>query len=208
MNRRQLALTLLGAGCRATAAQVVWKLATGYRADSFHTRNLDALAREVVDATNGALRIELHPDNTLAKLADIAPAVEAGRIEAGETIMSGLVAQIPMVWNGLKYFYEINAWFPKNTVFANARAFDALDPGARKVLLRAAQTAEARGWTASEAAAAETVERLRRNGMKIERASAEVLTEVKILGERFSLEWVRQVGSEANTIFIPYFTHS
>ena len=44
--------------------------------------------------------------------------------------------------------------------------------------------------------------------MKIERASAEVLMEIKILGERFSLEWVRQVGSEANTIFIPYFTHS
>jgi hypothetical protein len=68
--------------------------------------------------------------------------------------------------------------------------------------------AQLRGWTASEAAAAETVERLRRNGMKIERASAELLMEVKILGERFSLEWVRQVGSEANTIFIPYFTHS
>jgi len=324
MNRRQLASLVLGAGaCPLACAQAVWKLATGYRADAFHTRNLELLAREVTDATKGALTLELHPDNTLAKLADIAPAVEAGRIEAGETIMSGLVAQIPIagadsvpfivrsyddarrlwrhqrpgierafaarglkalyavpwppqclystkpiarigdlrgarmrtynrttvriaemvgatpvdvpmadvahaladaridtmitsavtgvdnkVWYGLKYFYEINAWFPKNIVFVNARAFDALDPAARKVLLASVQTAETRGWAASEAASAEAVEQLRRNGMKIERASAEVLMEIKILGERFSLEWVRAVGSEANNIFIPYFTHS
>ena len=324
MNRRQITSLVLGLGAsHAACAQAVWKLATGYRADSFHTRNLDALAREVGQATNGVLRIELHPDNSFAKLADIAPAVEAGRIEAGETIMSGLVAQIPIagadsvpfiartyddarrlwrhqrpgieraftarglkalyavpwppqclystkpiarigdlrglrmrtynrttvriaemtgatpvdvpmadvaraladgridtmitsavtgvdnkVWYGLKYFYDINAWFPKNIVFVNARAFDALDPANRKVLLKAADAAEARGWAASAAAASEAVEQLRRNGMKIERASAEVLMEIKILGERFSLEWVRQVGSEANTIFIPYFTHS
>ena len=30
--------------------------------------------------------------------------------------------------------------------------------------------------------------------------------EIKRLGERFSLEWIRQVGSEANDIFVPYFT--
>jgi TRAP-type transport system periplasmic protein len=324
MNRRYLAALVLGLGASPIAcAQAIWKLATGYRADSFHTRNLDLLAREVGEATSGALRIEIHPDNTFAKLADIAPAVEAGRIEAGETIMSGLVAQIPIagadsvpfivrsygdarrlwrhqrpgierafaarglkalyavpwppqclystkpiarigdlrglrmrtynrttvriaemtgatavdvpmadvaraladgridtmitsavtgvdnkVWYGLKYFYEINAWFPKNIVFVNARVFDALNPAQRQALLKASAAAEARGWAASEAAAAEAVGQLRRNGIKIERASAGVLMEIKTLGERFSLEWVRQVGSEANSIFIPYFTHS
>ena len=30
--------------------------------------------------------------------------------------------------------------------------------------------------------------------------------ELKRLGERFSREWVRSVGSEANQLFIPYYT--
>jgi len=324
MNRRAIASLLLGVSiCPIACAQAVWKLATGYRADAFHTHNLDLLSRDVNHATNGALRIELHPDNSLTKLSDIPPAVEAGRIEAGEAIMSGLVAQIPVagadsvpfivrsyddarrlwrhqrplierafaarglkalyavpwppqclystkpiarigdlrglrmrtynrttvriaemvgatpvdipmadvaraladgridtmitsaitgvdnkVWYGLKYFYEINAWFPKNIVFVNARAFETLDPAPRAALLKAAEAAEARGWAASQAAASEAVDQLRGNGMKVERASAEVLMEIKILGERFSLEWVRQVGPDANHIFIPYFTYS
>ena len=29
---------------------------------------------------------------------------------------------------------------------------------------------------------------------------------MKRLGERFSREWVRSVGSEANAIFVPHYT--
>ena len=51
-----------------------------------------------------------------------------------------------------------------------------------------------------------SVDELRRNGMKIEKVPLELGHEIKRLGERFSLEWVRQVGAEANAIFVPYFT--
>jgi len=76
-------------------AQTVWKLATGYRAESFHTENLRQFARDVASATDGKLVIEIHPNNTLAKLADIRAKVEAGEIAAGEVIMTSLVKQIP-----------------------------------------------------------------------------------------------------------------
>ena len=46
---------------------------------------------------------------------------------------------------------------------------------------------------------------LQRKGIKVERASAELDTELKRLGERFSREWVQSVGNEANKIFIPYY---
>ena len=42
--------------------------------------------------------------------------------------------------------------------------------------------------------------------MKIERVPREFAVEIKRLGERFSLEWIRQVGAQANAIFVPYFT--
>ena len=322
INRRAFA-TLACAALAAphARARTAWRLATGYRAESFHAVNLAALVREVGVATQGELQIELHPNNTLVKLNDMRAAVESGKVQAGETIMSSLVGEIPIagadsvpfivgsyadarrmwrhqrpllekhfaqrglqvlyavpwppqglyatkpiasaadlkgsrmrtynpttariasylgaqgvdvpmvevgkalaegridsmitsavtgaenkVWSHVKYFYEVNAWFPKNIVFANAQAMKALPDYARDALLRASAAAESRGWAASEAAAASSVDELRRNGMKIERVPADFGHEIKRLGERFSLEWIRQVGPEANAIFVPYFT--
>ena len=38
------------------------------------------------------------------------------------------------------------------------------------------------------------------------RASAALAHDLRRLGERFSLEWIRTVGPDANAIFIPYYT--
>jgi TRAP-type C4-dicarboxylate transport system substrate-binding protein len=324
MDRRQFSAFLIGSGFAGTSlAKTNWKLATGYSAQSFHTVNLTAMALDVAAATRGDLQIDIHPNNTLIKLGDMRAAVESGGIQAGETIMTSLVGEMPIagadavpfivrsyddarrmwrhqrplveqqfekrglrvlyavpwppqglystrpivsafdlrgsrmrtynstteriatlvgaepvdvpmigvgkaladgridsmitsavtgvenkVWDHVKYYYEINAWFPKNIVFANLAALKALPPAQRDALLKASAAAEVRGWAASEAAAAMSVEQLRQNGMKIERSPREFATEIRRLGERFSLEWIRQVGNQANEIFIPYFTHA
>ena len=72
-------------------------------------------------------------------------------------------------------------------------------------MTQAAAEAETRGWALSSAVAEESVGELQRKGIKVERASAELDTELKRLGERFSREWVQSVGNEANKIFIPYY---
>lgn len=317
--RTLLVMAALAAG--AAQAQTEWKLASGYRAESFQTQNLQMFAQDVAQATGGRLRIEVHPNNSLAKLAEIPQAVQAGKAEAGETIMANLVKDMPIagadsipfvvgnhgdalrmwqlqkplvdkhfaqrglkvlyavpwppqglyagkpiraaadfkgtrmrtynqstiriaemlgaqpvdvpmvevnkalasghidnmitsavtgvenqVWSQIKYYYEINAWFPKNIVFVNARAFRHLPADAQKAVLAAAAQAERRGWVRSEAVTREATDALKANGMKIERIPAEFETELKRLGERFSREWVRSVGNEANAIFIPYYT--
>ena len=79
-----------------THAQTRWQLATGYRAESFHTQNIVWFAGEVDRTTAGALRIEVRPNNTLFKLSDIRQAVQAGQVQAGETIMRSLVEAIPI----------------------------------------------------------------------------------------------------------------
>jgi TRAP-type transport system periplasmic protein len=301
-------------------AQTQWKLATGYRAESFHTRNVVQFAQDVERASAGALRIEVHPNNALFKLGDIPQAVQDGKAQAGETIMTSLVRDMPIagadavpfvvrtyadarrmwdlqrplieghfarkglkalyavpwppqglfsiapvrsaadfkgtrmrtynpatvriaemlgaapvdvpmvevntalsagkldsmitsaltgvenqVWGQIRQYYGINAWFPKNIVFVNQQAFDALAPPVREAVTKAAQTAEARGWATSEAIAEESVGELQRKGIKVDRAPAELEAELKRLGERFSREWVQSVGNEANKIFIPYY---
>lgn len=300
-------------------SQAGWKLATGYRAESFHGQNLVQFAKEL---TAAGLKVDMAANNSLFKLAEIAGAVREGKVEMGETIMTSLVKEMPLagadsvpfivrsysdakrlwkhqrpliekkfaavglkpllavpwppqglytqkpinraadlkgskmrtynsttqriaqllgatpvdvpmvqvgqaladgkidcmitsavtgvenqVWDHIKNYYEINAWFPKNITFANAKAFDGLPGEQQKAVLAAAATAETRGWAASEKAATDSVEELRKKGMKIERVSSEFLADIKRMGERFSLEWVREVGNEANDIFIPYYTN-
>lgn len=301
-------------------AQTTWKLATGYRAESFHTQNIMQFSRDVEQATRGQLVVEVHPNNTIAKLNDISQAVQQGKAEAGETIMTSMVKEIPIagadsipfvvgsygdaqrlwklqrpgiekhfaqrglkllyavpwppqglhsgksirgladfkgtqmrtynattqriaemlgakpvdvamvdvgkalaegrmdnmitsaltgvenkVWGPIKYYYEINAWFPKNVVFVSSKAFDALAPQTRSQVLAAAAAAETRGWAASQALAVGATEELRANGVRIERIPADLEQEIKRMGERFSREWVRSVGNEANAIFVPYY---
>ncbi|MEO7888110.1 MAG: C4-dicarboxylate ABC transporter substrate-binding protein, partial [Polaromonas sp.] len=80
----------------ALLAQTTWKLATGYRAESFHTQNIQQFSRDVEQATAGQLLIQVHPNNTLVKLNDIGQAVQQGKAEAGETIMTSMVKDIPL----------------------------------------------------------------------------------------------------------------
>jgi len=317
-------LMLIAALCAATVAhaQTTWKIATGYRAESFHTENIAQFGRDVEVATKGQLKIEVAPNGSLFKLGDIRQAVEDDKVQGGETIMTSLVKEMPIagadsipfvvgsyqkaqklwqlqrpgieqafaqrglqvlyavpwppqglyatrpiktladfkhlkmrtynqttiriaemlgavpvdvamgdvgralsegrletmitsavtgvenkVWGPIQYYYEINAWFPKNIVFVNAKSFAQLAPDTRAQVLKAAAEAQRRGWEASEAVAQNSTRELQRNGIKIERLSPDLEREIKHMGERFSREWVRAVGNEANAIFVPFYLH-
>lgn len=82
--------------CAPPGASVVWRLATGYRAESFHTENLLQFSLEVEDATRKQLRIEVLPNGELFKLSEIRQAVEDGRVQAGEVIMTSLAQAVPL----------------------------------------------------------------------------------------------------------------
>jgi TRAP-type C4-dicarboxylate transport system substrate-binding protein len=320
MSRLLLAGALMAASL-AAHAQTQWQLATGYRAESFHTENLQQFAKEVATATQGMLRIEVHPNNALAKLNEIRAQVEADQIAAGEVIMTSLVKEVavagadsvpfvvgsyedarrlwlhqrpvveqalaqrglmplyavpwpsqglyttrpitstadlkgsrmrtynattvriaellgavavdvPMaevgkalasgrmdsmitsgvtgvenkVWDHLKYFYDIKAWFPKNLVLVNKARFDALTADQREAVRRAAQMAEERGWAASEAASTASLRELASHGMRIESPGFEFRNELRRYGDKFSVEWVRATGQGASNILIPYYT--
>ena len=90
-------------------------------------------------------------------------------------------------------------------MFINQRAFDALPPAAKQAVLKSAKEAEARGWAMSQEVATVSTNELRAKGMKVDRIPAEFEAELKRMGEKFSREWVRSVGNEANQIFVPYY---
>ena len=96
------------------ADAVNWKLATGYRTESFHTQNVLQFSRDVDKSTAGKLFVEVHP--TAQRLRTVqGPAID------------------------------------------------------------------------------------------VERIPPDLEQEIKRMGEKFSREWVRSVGNEANGIFVPYY---
>ena len=68
------------------------------------------------------------------------------------------------VWESLKYFYDAQAWIPKNVTFVNKAAFDALDKPTQDAILKAAATAETRGWKAWQDKASWYVDQLKVKG--------------------------------------------
>ncbi len=77
-------------------AQTTWRLATGYRVESFHTENIVQFSRALDAATHNQLKVEVAANGSLFKLGDIAQAVQDGKVQAGETIMTSLVKDIPI----------------------------------------------------------------------------------------------------------------
>lgn len=304
-------------------AQTAWNLASGYSADAFHTKNLQSFAQDVRETTGGRLNITVNPSGALVQLAAIPSAVEAGEIQAGETIMTNLVADMPIagadtipfvvksygdalrlwtlqrplvekafvqrgfkalyavpwspqglyakrplkslsdlkgssmraynqstvrlaemlgaravpvpmaevnaallsgkvtsmitsavtgvenkVWAHVQHYYPINAWFPKNIVFANLKAFESLSPGEQQAVIEASRRAEKRGWDMSQQQEAAATAELSRQGILVEQLPHEFERAFKRMGERFSVEWLRSVGNDANQIFIPYYSTS
>ena len=70
------------------------------------------------------------------------------------------------------YYYDAQAWLPKNLVVANQKAFDALDKPTKAAVLKAAAEEETRGWKVSEAKNKDTLETMAKNGMNVVPPSA------------------------------------
>jgi TRAP-type transport system periplasmic protein len=213
-----LIAALVAAGA-AHAQTTTWKLATGYRGESFHTQNIQQFAAEVELATSGQLKIEVHPNNSLFKLGEIRQAVQDGKGDAGETIMSGLVKDIPIdrpIRNSSDIAGTHMRTYNQTTVriaeLLKAQPVDvamvlkALAEGRMDNMITSAVTGvENQVWgSISMAVMVDSTNELRA-GIKIERVSSEFESEIKRFGEKFSREWVRLVGNEANDIFIPYY---
>lgn len=107
-------------------------------------------------------------------------------------------------WDFLKVYYDTKAMHPKNMVFVNKAAFDALEPDVQKGLLQAAQDAEKRGWEESRNVAADTVKTLAANGMKVPEASAGLVDGLKGVGATMTKEWTEKAGDTGQKLIGSY----
>jgi len=134
--------------------------------------------------------------------AELSQALATGVVETNMT--SGATGVDSKFYEHLKFYYDVQAWIPKNAVIVNKRAFDALDKPTQDAILKAGADAEARGWTASEKVNTDTLAVLRANGMQVQPPSAQLRADLQKVGEAMLKEWSEKAGAEGNELLTAY----
>lgn len=130
--------------------------------------------------------------------AEFSQALATGVVES--TMTSGATGVDSKLYEHLKYYYDTQAWLPKNAVIVNKAAFDALDAPTKQAVLKAAADAEVRGWTASRGVNTKTLETLKANGMQVLPPSAALKADLKKVGDTMLKEWIDKAGPEGQAI--------
>ncbi len=134
--------------------------------------------------------------------AEFTQALATGVVES--TMTSGATGVDSKLFEHLKFYYDVQAWLPKNAVIVNKRAFDALDKPTQDAVMKAAADAEARGWAESRKVNESTLVTLRANGMTVTAPSAQLKADMKKVGETMLKEWLERSGAEGKALVDAY----
>jgi TRAP-type C4-dicarboxylate transport system substrate-binding protein len=130
--------------------------------------------------------------------AELSQAMATGVVES--YMSSGSTGFDTKTYEHLKYWYDTQAWLPKNAVIVNKAAFDALDAPTRAAVQKAAADAEVRGIAASKRVNTESVDKLKANGMNIVAPSAQLKADMKKVGDTMLAEWLDKAGPEGKAL--------
>ena len=130
--------------------------------------------------------------------AELSQALATGVVES--TMTSGATGVDSKLFEHLKYYYDMQAWLPKNALLVNKKAFDALDKPTQEAVLKAAAAAEVRGLAASKRVNTETLEKLKANGMQVLPPSPQLKADMKKVGDIMLKEWLEKAGPEGKSV--------
>jgi len=134
--------------------------------------------------------------------AELAQAMTTGTVNAN--ITSGATGYDTKAWEHVKYYYDTQAWIPKNIVFVSQKSFEALDKPTQDALLKAAADAETRGWKVSEEKTRFYLDELKKNGMTVAPPTAAMQTDLKKIGDTMTADWIKSAGADGKAIVDAY----
>jgi TRAP-type C4-dicarboxylate transport system substrate-binding protein len=117
---------------------------------------------------------------------------------------SGATGYDSKSWETLSHFYDTQAWLPKNMIFVNKAAFDALDKGMQEAVLRAAKAAEERGWKTAIEKTKWYTDQLAAKGMKVQAPSEALASGFRKVGEQLTADWLKKAGADGQAVVDAY----
>ena len=134
--------------------------------------------------------------------AELSQALATGVAES--FISSGSTGYDRKVWEHLKYFYDVQAWLPRNYVFVNKQAWESVDDTTRNVLKACGYMAEIAGTLESELLAGWYLQQLAANGMEVQPPSEQLKADFMKIGEQMAKEWLEAAGDAGKQIIDTY----
>lgn len=134
--------------------------------------------------------------------AELSQALATGVVNS--YMSSGSTGYDSKTYESLKYFYDVQAWLPKNAIIVNKKAFDALDAATRSAVLKAAAEAETRGWKVSEEKNDWYKKALAEKGMKIMTPSAKLTADLRQVGSVMKADWIKRAGPDGEAVLAAY----
>lgn len=129
---------------------------------------------------------------TKIEAAELSQAFATGVAES--MVSSGSTGYDRKIWEHVGYWYDVQAWLPKNMVFVNKDAFMALDEQTRGIVLGAAAMAEKAGWAKAQELADWYKEQLAANGMEVSPGSEQLRDDFMKIGDTMTAEWLEKAG--------------
>jgi TRAP-type C4-dicarboxylate transport system substrate-binding protein len=140
---------------------------------------------------------------TKIEAAEISQAFSTGAVES--MITSPTTGKNKKIWeNGVGYFYDIAAWFPKNMVIVNKDAWNKLDEATQKLIMSEAAIAEKKGWDLSKKGNRDDKKALADAGMKVGKVNPALKKHFESVGATMSKEWADRSGSRGQAVLAAY----
>lgn len=148
----------------------------------------------------------------IAELAGMTPVqIEAAELSqalatgvADSFISSGSTGVDSKVWESLTHFYDVQAWLPRNTVFVNKDAYDALDDAAKSAIMDCGTTAAKDGEAKARSLTADYLKTLAENGMTVSAPSDQLKSDLEGFGATMTEEWIKEAGDKGKAIVDAY----
>jgi TRAP-type transport system periplasmic protein len=134
--------------------------------------------------------------------AELSQALATGVVNS--YMSSGSTGYDSKTYESIKYWYDTQAWLPKNAIIVNQKAFDALDKPTQEAVLKAAAAAEQRGWKLSEEKNDWYKKALSDKGMKIMKPSPKLVTDMQQVGGIMLADWEKKAGADGAALIKAY----
>jgi TRAP-type C4-dicarboxylate transport system substrate-binding protein len=134
--------------------------------------------------------------------AELPQALATGVVNAFMT--SGATGYDSKSWETMTHYYDTQAWIPKNVVFVNKGAFDALDKPSQDAVRKAAAAAETRGWKVSEEKTSWYLDQLKQKGMKVLPPGEGLKSGLRKIGEQLTADWLKKSGADGQAVIDAY----
>jgi TRAP-type transport system periplasmic protein len=134
--------------------------------------------------------------------AELSQALATGVVNS--YMSSGSTGYDSKTYESIKYWYDTQAWLPKNGIIVNQAAFNALDPATQQAVLKAAADAEVRGWKVSQEKNDWYKKALAEKGMKIVTPPPKLVSDLRQVGAVMVADWEKKAGADGTAAIAAY----